>query len=978
MRQQTLNEERMSHAEEASVRSGERRSSGSKLIISSPTPATHPFINHTTPVSQSTPLSDLNSARNLNQSVQSVGASALLAFLSGSDHRTPVQPANTDASQSSRQNADPQQQQHHHHQQQQQQTQQPSPTQSKTSNPPLPPSILISSRPGQPNDTGIRTAPTTMSSLGGSISSPANPALYSTNTTPSTNADDGDVIDSSTKSSDSSGHLANQICSVSEDSGPSSTRTSDPGPKHSSNLLPIDISTMDLESTVSPVSSDLNSPMESCFPNIAEDQESDSFDLNNITPSIHLSSSFGVPGEFLTSYSRPHPGTLDSDISRISSGGCGNAQQLGLRITQANGLSNPLGINTNAPSQPTHHTATHHHHQQHHQQQQQQQSVHQTHLLRHGVVAKTDEDDLALSKASTSCPAEMHEPLPGFGSSPLQSNTSAYQIAQPSSSGGGGSGGSLGGNSTNDGIPMGPGGGSGGGPGSLLYASPNSLARSCDDQRAAWVRDRTKKDSHNRIERKRRDYINCQISELGNLLPEEMFRDGDCKKNKGSILKNSVEFICLLRSELAQVPDVRKETILAAKVIGQLTKRIQELETLSGTSPGNLEYQRTLQEWLLLHEHNLKNRTTVSPVIKPSFLHRSDGTGRSSSPGLSSLGTEDVLIADTKSVFPVSSLLPGSAPAPSAPLNTCSRLQSPVSGVSSNPRLSASAVDSPLRMMRTRCTSLTVAGTSPFSSAELTHTQLPQQQQQHPHVQPQLTPQPPHQQRLAVGPPLRSVPTTTSQLRGSSLLPKHSRPWPHATQADGRLPNHQLSPQHTLPPQHRRNHLTRPIELLQVSTDQDMATCTGLSASLPVHVNPLLCGLPDRDEMKMGDGHLSHVYSFERDEFLTHLKAEPLSEADSSRASELGYPDAGRSSADQTFPDATTNGIILEPVLHNSGPMGSNGMSSRDTVGSVVGSTSAAPRVNGTSNYVTDMALDSPTQLAFEADEFRFDDVVME
>lgn len=32
-------------------------------------------------------------------------------------------------------------------------------------------------------------------------------------------------------------------------------------------------------------------PMESCFPNIAEDQESDSFDLNNITPSIHLSSS---------------------------------------------------------------------------------------------------------------------------------------------------------------------------------------------------------------------------------------------------------------------------------------------------------------------------------------------------------------------------------------------------------------------------------------------------------------------------------------------------------------------------------------------------------------------------------------------------------------------------------------------------------------------------------------------------------------
>ncbi|THD27300.1 Transcription factor EB [Fasciola hepatica] len=711
--------------------------------------------------------------------------------------------------------------------------------------------------------------------------------------------------------------------------------------------------------------------MESCFPNIAEDQESDSFDLNNITPSIHLSSSFGVPGEFLTSYDHPHLGTVDGGIDRdtVRISSSGNSQRLGLRMTQPNELTSQVGMNTNPPSQPAHHLLA------------RNQPPHQTHPLRRGIVAKTDEDDLVLSKASTSCPAEMHDPVPGFGASPLQSNT-AYHITQPSSSGGAGSGGSLGGNSTNDGISMGHGGG--GGPGSLLYASPNSLARSCDDQRVAWDRDRTKKDSHNRIERKRRDYINCQISELGNLLPEEMFRDGDCKKNKGSILKNSVEFICLLRSELAQVPDVRKETILAAKVIGQLTKRIQELEMMSGASPGNLEYQRTLQEWLLLHEHNLQNRTTVSPGSKPSFLYRVDGTGRCSSPGLSSLGTEDVSTADTKSVFSGSGLLPGSAPAPSAPLNTCPRLQSPVSGVSANPRLSAGAIDSPLRMMRTRCTSLTVAGTSPFPGVELTQAQ--QQQQQHPHLQPQLTPQSTQQQRIVIGQPLRGVPATTTSLhqpgqsRGSPLLPLHNRPWPQAPQTDSRLSGQQLSPQRTLHPQHRRNQVTRPLELLQGSTDQDMLMCTGLSASLPAHVNPLLCGLPDCDEGKVSDRQLLHVYSFERDEFLMHLKAEPLSEADSSRASELGYSNTRRSSADQTFPDATTNGIVLEPVLHNNSPLGPNRVSSHDAAGSgsIIGSATAVHHTSGTTNFVSDMTLDSPTQLAFEADDFRFDDVVME
>ncbi|VDP88882.1 unnamed protein product [Echinostoma caproni] len=286
MRQQTLNEERMSHADQAARPSGERRSSGSKLIISSPTPSVYPFMNHAASVSQSSPLSDSNPARNPNQPTRSVGASALLAFLSGSDHRASSQAANTNASQSSQQ---PQQRQ------QQQQQSSPHSAQEKTVNPQHPSSVLVSTRPGQLNGnavpvvTSVSTLPPGCSST--AVAAAANSAHYS-NATLSTHTDDEVVDQSPSQSHESSGILLNSVCPNSDETGSNPTRNSDSGLQHANNFLPVDISTMDLESTVSPASSDLNSPMESCFPNIAEDQESDSFDLNNITPSIHLSSSF--------------------------------------------------------------------------------------------------------------------------------------------------------------------------------------------------------------------------------------------------------------------------------------------------------------------------------------------------------------------------------------------------------------------------------------------------------------------------------------------------------------------------------------------------------------------------------------------------------------------------------------------------------------------------------------------------------------
>lgn len=49
----------------------------------------------------------------------------------------------------------------------------------------------------------------------------------------------------------------------------------------------------------------------------------------------------------------------------------------------------------------------------------------------------------------------------------------------------------------------------------------------------------------------------------------------DCKKNKGSILKNSVEYICALQRENQCYAGLYSEANLASSVINRLIKRIQ-------------------------------------------------------------------------------------------------------------------------------------------------------------------------------------------------------------------------------------------------------------------------------------------------------------------------------------------------------------------------------------------------------------------
>ncbi|KAL3314699.1 hypothetical protein Ciccas_006680 [Cichlidogyrus casuarinus] len=85
-----------------------------------------------------------------------------------------------------------------------------------------------------------------------------------------------------------------------------------------------------------------------------------------------------------------------------------------------------------------------------------------------------------------------------------------------------------------------------------------------------------KKESHNRIERKRRDYINAQIACLGNLLPPELYRDvSEGKRNKGSVLKLSVNYIHELQNTLNQMGNIQQENQLARQLIPLLVRRVK-------------------------------------------------------------------------------------------------------------------------------------------------------------------------------------------------------------------------------------------------------------------------------------------------------------------------------------------------------------------------------------------------------------------
>ncbi|KAK6640447.1 hypothetical protein RUM44_012141 [Polyplax serrata] len=98
----------------------------------------------------------------------------------------------------------------------------------------------------------------------------------------------------------------------------------------------------------------------------------------------------------------------------------------------------------------------------------------------------------------------------------------------------------------------------------------------------ALAKDRIKKDNHNMIERRRRFNINDRIKELGTLLPKnnDPYYDvvRDIRPNKGTILKSSVDYIKILKTEVERMRDVEAKNQKLEIQNRKLILKIQELE----------------------------------------------------------------------------------------------------------------------------------------------------------------------------------------------------------------------------------------------------------------------------------------------------------------------------------------------------------------------------------------------------------------
>lgn len=909
MRQQTLNEERMAQDQLKPRTSNERRSSGSKLIISSPTKPSHLtlFVNTSNAQSAAT-LEGVNSKLS-NQCNRGPGASLLLASLSGTGQRQ----ANN-----------------------------------------LLPSGFI----------------TTTESAKQTQLSNFNSALISENYSP--NQKPHQICGLASKCDfqnstafDAKGpvvysQISNRLMQDIKQDGGGESASPPTGLASNSELSALDVDSFD-----SPTPSDMNSPVESCFANITGDQGSDSFDLNNITPSINLSSSVAVT-DLEMEYSSQVTSSNKTDHLDFT-----NLHDSGIRI-------NPVDVPT----------------------------------VLHRKGADILRDYRRSPKASSSCPADSHPLGMDETISPMLSNSS---IAPPpsstilSESNSSPNSMTISEVATAGSLPVGSGGG---------LALVN-LTRNMDDQRVAWMRDRTKKDSHNRIERKRRDYINCQIAELGSLLPEDMFRDGDGKKNKGSILKNSVEFICLLRSELMQVTEIRKETNLAAKVIEQLVKRIQKLESIVNGSSNhanlsrlNCDYQGLLQEWLLLHEANSQNLLPFSTNSKHNLLTNLDATGCNSSPKTlsSSVGTDDLPTDpnDTRTMFSSNSpTTVGSAPVSSNPLTACSRIHSPIS---SNISRTLNVTGPPLQLMRTRCASLTVSNSGngyafdlaspslrlPTTSVTSNSSTVSEQQRQlsqsaRLRQQRVLNAHQPGQLRILQS---SNQPVNHSQLRNSALQTRHvqqqqtSHVQPQLSSSNACTNSQQPSShqrQQRQQPQHS-SHVTNSRRQAKYHGDDARVSDSGyLSASLPVHVNSLLCNVQTRlgrTSDSVSEDQIAQIYSFDSNENLTQLKAEPPIDTDYKVNTDPTYSlhQLGlEMNADLSDSNTT---MILEPVSRFD-PIIASVFQRQQLVQQQQQDLFTNPSKLASNDLLSaadgNMDMDSPTNVVcLDVDDFQFNDIPME
>ncbi|CAH8486054.1 unnamed protein product [Schistosoma turkestanicum] len=248
----------------------------------------------------------------------------------------------------------------------------------------------------------------------------------------------------------------------------------------------------------------------------------------------------------------------------------------------------------------------------------------------------------------------------------------------------------------------------------------------------------------------------------------------------------------------------------------------------------------------------------------------------------------------------------GSAPVRSNPLGSFPRINSPVSNANFSTRPtggSGTVVESPLRLIRARCTSLTVSTTGGNSSSNdvnmsSVRIHAPEYQQHQTNKMRNQRIFQPNQSQLRI-----SQPNNQSHLCSSQFQSKPIPQSPH--------PSSSLSPQHQLTVQHQIQPSSRSGMTFGSIPNQQYINTHNISASLPVNVNPLLCGIQDSDNNDLNDDKIAQLYSFDSSTspFIPHLKSEPICETDSNHNSSIH-------SLSLDLCHGNTMNTILEPVTH--------------------------------------------------------------
>ncbi|XP_053402621.1 transcription factor EC-like [Mercenaria mercenaria] len=124
-------------------------------------------------------------------------------------------------------------------------------------------------------------------------------------------------------------------------------------------------------------------------------------------------------------------------------------------------------------------------------------------------------------------------------------------------------------------------------------------------------KERQKKEIHNKIEKRRRWLINEKITELGNLLPDNINRASGLKK--GSILKETVEYIKQLRKDQGRVHRLEKKMGETCLEVKQLAHRLEQWEIRMATKGANSGGTGHLQDETYENQ-DINNSLTAEPA----------------------------------------------------------------------------------------------------------------------------------------------------------------------------------------------------------------------------------------------------------------------------------------------------------------------------------------------------------------------------